>query len=420
MIRWPRLVRILVSWARGMRRDEGGQVALIFALAAPAVVLLTVGAIDLNNVQSARTRLQDIADAAALAGANELGLAIDDNSAIERARVFVAGHLEEWTEAPTVTPSIRVIDRNKQRIIEVILDGHTPSFFANMLPPGGWKYKAESRAAAVGMTPLCVLVIDGAQDRSLNLLNKSRLQAPACLVHSNRDIVVTGGSITASQVQAVTSAAGVISPAPGTGAAPIEDPFKDMNLNTQPACSSQDNVPAFVQTGVWRLQPGAHCTDFRVEGNAELFLEPGDHWFSGAGLEVRGQARLTGRDVVLLFGLGSEFQFEGTSTVNLEGRKTGRYAGMVMIATRGNTQNFVITSSRVQSLLGVIYVPEAQLVVDGRGNTVAPDSAWTVVVARKLLLSGSPSLVINANYNVSNVPVPTGVGPRQGGSQLVE
>ena len=156
-----------------------------------------------------------------------------------------------------MTPSIRVIDRGAQRVIEVILDGHTPSFFANMLPPGGWKYKAESRAVAVGLTPLCVLVSGDAGSKLLNVKDTGRLQAPKCLVHSNRDILVEGGSISAFQVQAVTSAEGVISPAPGPGASLIEDPFKDMNLNTQPACSSQDNVPAFVQTGVWRLQPGA-------------------------------------------------------------------------------------------------------------------------------------------------------------------
>ncbi len=420
MTRWPGLLRTLKGWAGRFRRDEGGQIALIFALAAPAVVLLTVGAIDLNNVQSARTRLQDIADTAALAGANELGLAIDENSAIERARVFVAGHLAEWTDAPTVTPSIRVFDRDRQRVIEVILDGHTPSFFANMLPPGGWKYKAEARATSVGITPLCVLVIDGAQNRALNLFNKSHLQAPACLVHSNRDIEVVGGSITASQVQAVTSATGVISPAPGTGAAPIEDPFKDLDLSGQPACSTQDTVPKVINRGVWRLAPGTHCSEYLVEGKAELVLEPGDHWFAGAELVVGGTGRLTGHDVVLLFSKGSEFDFKGSSAVNLEGRKTGPFAGMVIIATRGNLENFVITSSRVENLLGVIYVPDAQLVVDGKGNNVAQNSAWTVVVARKLMLLGSPSLIINANYKVGDVPVPTGVGPRGGGSQLVQ
>jgi hypothetical protein len=42
-----------------------------------------------------------------------------------------------------------------------------------------------------------------------------------------------------------------------------------------------------------------------------------------------------------------------------------------------------------------------------------------VIVAKELRLSGSPSLYINANYDASSVPVPNGVGPRTGGSRLI-
>ena len=62
-------------------RDERGQIMVIFALGAPALLMITAGAIDLMSVQAARGRLQDIADAAALAGAAELGLAISDEAA---------------------------------------------------------------------------------------------------------------------------------------------------------------------------------------------------------------------------------------------------------------------------------------------------------------------------------------------------
>ncbi len=413
------LLRSLISLTGRFRRDDGGQIALIFALAAPAVVLLTVGAIDLNNVQSARTRLQDIADSAALAGANELGLAIDDTSAVERARVFVAGHLEEWADAPTVTPSIRVFDRQQQRVIEVILDGHTPSFFANMLPPGGWKYKAESRAVAVGMTPLCVLVSGSSGTGVLGVKDTGRLQAPKCLVHSNRDILVEGGSISASQVQAVTSAAGVISPTPGTGAAPIDDPFKDLSLGDEQPCPSTKEKKLPILTGVLNLAPGVHCGGYTVGGTAELVLDPGEHRFLDGFLDIREGARLTGRDVVLFFNKTSKFDFKDHAMVSLEGRKSGAYAGMVMIGTRDNTQDFIITSDNVDRLLGVIYVPSAQLLVEGKAD-VARDSAWTVIVARTVQLKGAPSLIINANYAASDVPVPTGVGPRGGGSQLVQ
>lgn len=115
----------------------------------------------------------------------------------------------------------------------------------------------------------------------------------------------------------------------------------------------------------------------------------------------------------------SKFEFRDQSRVNLDGRRTGAYAGMVLAALRGNTQDFLISSDHVDRLLGVIYIPDAKLIVDGRSE-VARDSAWTVVVAKSMQLQGTPSLVINANYSGSSVPVPEGVGPRDGGSQLVD
>lgn len=392
------------------------------------MILLGIGAIDLNNVQSSKSRLQDVADAAALAGAWELGLAIDDKAAIARAETFVDGHVAEWQDAPTVTTDITVEETDSQRIIKVRLDGNRTSFFGNMLPPGGWDFVAEARATTVGLVPLCVLVTGDSGSKLLNIKDEGRLSAPACLVHSNRDILVEGGSIAAAMVQATTSATGVISPQAGTGAEPINDPFADMVLLPPLTCSS--GFKGMVGNGTILgkvysnndtpppLLPGIHCGGIKASGNAQIRLQPGEHWFIAGALEITENATLVGDDVVLFFDAASKFDFKDQSTVNLEGRKTGPYAGIVMAATRTNRRDFIISSDNVDKLLGVIYVPNAQMIVEGKQD-IARDSAWTVIVARSLQLKGSPSLIINANYTSSAVPVPQGVGPRAGGSTLV-
>lgn len=380
------------------------------------MILIGVGAIDLSNVQSSKTRLHDVADAAALAGAWELGLAIDDDAAIARAENFVKGQVSEWSEAPTIVTDITVEETRTQRIIRVRLDGHRPSFFGSMLPPGGWHFSAEAAATTVGMVPLCVLVSGDSGSKLLNLVDRARLSAPACLVHSNRDIDVEGGSISASMTQAVTSAAGIISPAPGTGAAPIDDPFAQMDLTPPTNCGGSTKIDK--KSGTISLPPGVHCGGVKVSGDTKLILEPGEHWFVGGALDIAENATLIGSDVVLFFDKASKFEFQDQALVTLEGRRTGAYAGIVMAATRENTQDFVISSDNVESLLGVIYVPEATLIVEGT-EEVARDSAWTVIVAESVHLTGSPSLIINANYTGSAVPVPQGVGPRAGGSTLV-
>ena len=413
----------IISWATRFVRDSRGSVALKAALILPAVLMMGAGAFDLTQVQASRIRLQDIADSAALAAANDLSLATDGSNAKERARAYVDAHLDEWgDQAPTVEALYEVLDVDGQRAIQVRLNGHRPSFFASLLPPGGWHFNAQSTATTMGMVPLCVLVTGEKGDKLLRIKDSGRMHAPACLVHSNRDIVVEGGSITAAAAQAVTSATGAIHPMAGTGAAAIADPFSDLDLSQtrKLLCSVIDLLkPIKVSSGVHYVDPGKHCGGIEASGTARIILSPGDHFFLGGHLTVKESARLEGEDVVLFFDKASKFDFKDQAVINLDGRKSGLYAGMVMGGTRDNTQHFVISSDHVEALLGVIYVPSAKLIVEGKAD-VARESAWTVIVAEGVELKGSPSLFINANYDASDVPVPSGVGPRTGGSRLLD
>lgn len=416
----------IISWARGFGRDNRGSIALKAALILPAVLMMGAGAFDLTQVQASKIRLQDIADSAALAAANDLSLATDGSNAKERARAYVASHLGEWGEqAPTVVESYEIVDFDGQRAIQVLLKGHRPSFFASLLPPGGWHFNAKSTATTMGMVPLCVLVSGDRGNQLLYVKDTSKLNAPACLVHSNRDIEAEGAaSITAASVQAVTTAHGFISPSANTGAASIEDPFRSLDLERRGGLGLLCTVAELtnrirVNSGTHYIPAGRHCGGIDARGTARIVLEPGDHMFLQGHLVIDENARLEGRDVVAFFDSASKFEFKAGALVNLDGRKSGPYAGLVMGAMRDNQQDFVVSADHVESLLGVIYVPSARLIVEGSAD-VARDSAWTVIVAKEVQLKGSPSLFINANYDASDVPVPDGVGPRTGGSRLLD
>lgn len=414
--------RALGAWLARFRSDVGGNIALTAALVGPAVILLGVGAIDLLAVSSAHGRLQSIADAGALAGAPHLALATDGAGAKERAASFVVGEISQWEDAPDYVGTYEVVDQGGQRAIRVLLRGHRPSFFANMLPPGGWNFVGDATATSVGLVPLCVLITGDDRAKMLNIKDASRLAAPACMVHSNHDILVEGGSITGAAVQAVTSARGAISPSPGTGAAPIDDPFANLDLDRERRldCTlGRALEPLRLAAGSRRIPAGVHCGGMTISGSATVVLEPGEHWFLGGHLVIMENARLEGDDVVLFFDQASKFEFKDSALVRLAGRTGGPYAGIVMGATRDNRQDFIISSDNVESLLGVVYVPAAQMIVEGTAD-VARDSAWTVIVAHSLQMRGSPSLFINADYNATTVPVPAGVGPRTGGSRLIE
>lgn len=399
------------------RSNTQGNIALSFAFIGPAVILLGVGAVDLFAVHTAQVRLQSIADAGALASAPTLALATDGTAAKARAASFVSGQMSEWADRPDFTATYEIVEQGGQRAIRVLLRGHRQSFFANMLPPGGWHFVGDATATSVGLVPLCVLVTGDSGKGVLDVRDTGRIAAPSCMVHSNRDIKVKSGSITAAAVQAVTSATGPISPSPGTGATPIEDPFARIPIEDKAECTGV-RIEARV-SGTLRLPAGVHCDGIIMRGTSQLVLEPGEHLFRRGALILEDSARLSGTDVVLVFDTASKFAFRDQSMVNLEGRTSGPFSGIVLAATRDNKQDFVIASDHVETLLGVLYIPSARLVVEGSAD-VARDSAWTVIVARKVRLDGNPSLFINANYSATTVPVPQGVGPRTGGSRLVD
>ena len=69
-----------------------------------------------------------------------------------------------------------------------------------------------------------------------------------------------------------------------------------------------------------------------------------------------------------------------------------------------------IESDDARKFLGTFYLSRGVLEVNTQ-KPVADDSAYTAIVARRLSLIGRPSLVLNADYAGTEIPVPEGVGP---------
>ena len=127
-------------------RASSGSIPLKFAFVGPAVFLLAVGGVDLLAVNRSQDRLQVIANGAAAAGAEALQPATDVGAARVRAAAFVAAEMQRWPDAPTYEANYEIVDQAGQRALRVVLQGHRPSFLANMLPPGGWHFVGDASA----------------------------------------------------------------------------------------------------------------------------------------------------------------------------------------------------------------------------------------------------------------------------------
>lgn len=401
MVGWRRLLTL----ARRLEQDRGGNVITTFALAMPVIAILALGGIDLASVSADKQKLQDVADSAALMAAKQLGMA-DNNGLAERTKAAMAAQVADLAGRLTYTAA--VTPDTEEGLVQVQLTVNRNSFFANMLPPGGWNFTITANAQQMGTTPLCVLSFGEDKGDLIEMRDSAAVLAPGCLVHSNSDVKVQqSASLSAGVVQASGLASGLITPAPQTDAPVIDDPFSTMAINPPGGlCSPLDRVAELLPVV---LLPGVHCGNISAIKSSTITLLPGEHYFQKGKLELKESATLVGDNVVLIFGKDAQFQFKDNSIVSLRGRRQGAYAGFVIATTRDNQNTFEISSSSARELLGTVYVPNAELLVRG-ANKVADQSAWTVIVTRSMMLRDNPDLVINKNYAGSNVPVPGGVG----------
>ncbi|MFC6789115.1 TadE/TadG family type IV pilus assembly protein [Methylobacterium komagatae] len=208
------------------------------------------------------------------------------------------------------------------------------------------------------------------------------------------------------------------------------------------------------------LDPGTYCGGLLITGNAVVTLRAGSYVFKDGPLLVDKHASLEGHDVSLHFtGDASGVLFNTDTTISLTAPTSGSMAGLLLsddaqVATpvdpalylnswnaslsplgncpltsppvaptpapRGQTspmRMYRIISNNTRQMLGTIHLPGGRLVLDGE-RPVADQSNYTVVVAQQVNLYKGPNLVLNANYDRSNVPVPAGVGPIAGQVRL--
>ncbi len=415
----PRLRPWLAGALRRFRAATRGGVATLTALALPPILLIGLGAVELQQVISDKAQTQDAADAAALFGAQQLS--VTQAGAADRTKAFALAQLTDMSARSTVTVTATAVDT---QTMKVAVDTARMSFFMNLLPPGGFHTHAEATAVGEGVSPLCVLVIGSSSSDDILLYDSSRMQAPQCLVHSNQNIQVnTSAQLQGQLVEAVNSASGPINPAASTGAKTVANPFAGLDIDAeQPnfpeTCPSYGGLADVDIWWNWTLQPGIHPFDYRVTNGATLTLAPGAHYFCGD-VELKNHANLLGNGgVVLIFNRYAQLDTHDGANVSLNGRKSGPLAGFVLIVNDNYTSDFNLNSDPISNITGTIYSPTVTLAIDG-SETAGNSSPWTILAAKKLKLIHSPLLVINANYGGTDVPVPDyQVGNKTNGSRL--
>jgi hypothetical protein len=407
-------------------RDDAGSIFILYALMIPVVVGAAGIALDYSRAASERSKMQAVADSAAIAAARELQMARADPEKIAAiARNYVTTQISDAAVGTKVDTQALTVRVDLKKDIEPTI--------AKVIWPGKIQLTASATAGMSGGLPLCLIGLDTQAAGTIKLEQNALLTAPGCVVYSNSkssqglksmdDAVLKAGFICSAGGKVQTKNTNY-SPSPQTDCPVISDPLSDRKA---PATASCDYKNFVIDGTTTTLKPGVYCGGLTITNGAQVTLAAGIHTIKDGPLLVDKNASINGDNVAIsLLGAGANLIFQAATTVNLTAPKDGPLAGILIyddptgapapVQVKAYSKlgkaprEHLILSDNARKLLGTIYMPQGRVIIDAT-KAIADQSAYTVLVVQQLDLYSGPNLVLNTNYGGSDIPVPRGVGP---------
>ena len=307
--------------------------------------------------------------------------------------------------------------------VEVSISEVWRPFFLHFVASGVTPVQVTAKARFVGRNNICVLGLAG-EGKAVVIDDDARLTGTNCGVFSNSmdsnglDIgkgAVVEATIICTSGGAKLGSSASVTPAPITDCPVLDDPLASRPMPSVGAC---DHTDLKIKDTTAAIEPGVYCGGLSIEGTASVTLNPGIYVIKDGGLKVKGGASITGEGVgFFLTGLADRIDFQSGTHISLSAAADGPMAGLLVFEDRNLAValKHKITSDDARVLLGTIYLPVGALVVDAK-KPVADQSAYTAIVAQKIELNSGPNLILNADYDMTDVPVPAGIA---GSSQVV-
>jgi putative Flp pilus-assembly TadE/G-like protein len=423
---------------RALARDNSANVAIIFGLATPILFGAVGAAIDYSAGVAMRTKMQSVADSAAVAAAREFQMAKATRDTVAAvARNYVKDRLDDVAVTPTVD--------EKALTVKVVLEKEVALTIGRLIYDGNMHLRTSATAKLSATLPLCLLALDEKAAATLELEQSAKMTATGCMVYSNSkssgglqakdSAVLTAGLICTAGGKAKTSGAH-LTPDPVLDCPKMDDPLASRTPPNDSTCSFTDTV---IRGGTQLLRPGVYCKGLKITDGAEVTLAKGTYIIKNGPLIVDRGGTLQGTDVAIyLKGRGANLTFATASTISLAAPKDGPLAGILIFddpagtpalaippfplpipllgallgigGADGPPREHKILSDNARLLLGTIYMPQGRLIIDAT-KPIADKSAYTVLVVRRIDLHDGPNLVLNSDYSATEVPVPKGVGP---------
>lgn len=402
---------------RGFATSSSGNMSIVMVAMIGISMFVAGNVLDFMSLSGQRQSLQNLADRAAIAAAQELIV-----SAGSDGRITAVASAISKADSPDAERTTTAVIIEGGHAVTVVIEERAKTFFSGPMS-NVEKIRAEATAEVYGGGYVCMIGLDPDAVATLNMMNSARLSAYKCAVYSNSTNAKSFWLHDKARVNAevICVAGGVQGPESAfTAAQPtvdcpaLDDPLRDRanpNVGNLKDC---DFKAVTVQPGKSiTLKPGIYCGGLAVMGG-EVRLDPGIYTMRNGSLLVDGGGSLEGQNVgFFMSGPGSFIRFGRQSHISLTAPRTGDMVGLLFFEDRDNTASassyHQITSNDARNLVGTMYLPKSKLLIDAT-SPVADRSDYTVVIAREFELRDGPELVLNTDYEASTIPVPEGVG----------
>ncbi len=385
---------------RSFSSATGGNVSVLFALA--AIVILGAAGLGLDFAlwNKERTELQQAADAGATAGAVELGRGGRNASARAQTRALALGTVNRSGPTASAVSSV-VVDTAAQTVTVAYTMPGRRSLSAVLVKSDPTIIVA-STAKVVNRVVACIYALNPSAPKSMFGNGSAVLQGTNCAIQVNSADAVAldnSGTIDATHICVVGGYSGSgYTPSPQAGCPVADDPFAATIIPAAGACTQTNLAISSTRS----LSPGVYCGGVSITSGAVVTLNPGLYHIVNGPLKVAGGASLRGDGVAFILSGTASLDIAGTGEVITSPPASGDLTGFSIVQDRAAPLGGAskISGEGHFEFPGIIYMPRQNLEIRGRaaGNTYVP--IYAAVVADKIIVAGQGELRVTADTSV--------------------
>ena len=395
-----------LEFLRRLRRDERGNIALMFALMVPVIFGFIALGIDVGGYYADKRKLQNAADAGAIGGAFELAWGGTSYSSKATSAASANGYNAAGDTIDIDSPPTSGSYTTDDGAVEVTVTSVAKTYLAQVLIPD-LSFNISARAVArqgENDSEACVLALD-TSGAGVDVSGNGTFETDNCSVASNStadDALSVSGS--GELVTDCYSVVGGVDATSGlttdvgcdgqTGAFPIDDPYDHLEVPDDTTCDSggvthNDTSTLTISSGSY-TDPYVICGDLWAK-KGTIDLDPGLYVVKGD-IKSNATGNLQGEDVTIILMDGGQIDnFNGSSTVNLSAPNDGTagdYEGILFFQDpdttspcTGNNCN-TLNGNGSSDFEGVLYFPDQEITVLGSNESPTPSKCLQIVALR--------------------------------------